>query len=143
MRVVEASVDIAASPERVWEVLTDLDSFAAWNPFMTKASGHLVVGSPLSITIEPPGGRSMSFRPKVLEVEPNRRLRWLGRPILPGLFDGEHSFVVEPQGANRSRFTQSERFSGIFTWFSNRLFQRTEAGFRAMNAALKERCEAS
>ena len=143
MRTVESTIDIAASPERVWDTVSDLKAFAGWNPFMTQAAGDLVVGARLSITIEPPGGKPMSFKPKVLEVEPNLRLRWIGRFLLPGLFDGEHLLQVEPLGDGRSRFTQSERFSGVLTWFSGKLFERTEAGFEAMNAALRQRCEAS
>ena len=37
----------------------------------------------------------MTFKPTVLAVHPERELRWLGRFILPGLFDGEHSFRIE------------------------------------------------
>jgi len=51
MKTVDASIEIEASPERVWQVISDLESFARWNPFMTKAAGHLVVGDQLSITI--------------------------------------------------------------------------------------------
>ena len=143
MRTVEASIDIAAPPERVWAVISDLNSFSGWNPFMTQASGELVVGAQLSITIEPPGGKPMNFKPKILEVEPNRRLRWIGRFLIRGLFDGEHVLQVEPLNSGHTRFTQCERFSGVLTRVSGTLFSRTEAGFTAMNSALKQRCEAS
>lgn len=143
MKTLDTSIEIAAPPDRVWQVISDLESFSSWNPFMTRAMGRLVVGDTLSITIEPPGGRAMSFKPKVLEVDPNHRLRWIGRFLVPGLFDGEHLFQVEPLEGGRSRFTQSERFTGVLTWFSGKLLKRTRAGFEAMNAALKERSETS
>jgi hypothetical protein len=109
MRIVEASIDIAAPAERVWSVISDLDSFSEWNPFMTQAGGRLGEGEHLSITMEPPGGRPMDFKPKVLEVERPHRIRWLGRFLLPGLFDGEHTLRIEVLGQASSRFTQSER----------------------------------
>jgi hypothetical protein len=140
---VEAKVDIAAPPERLWSVVSDLDSFSAWNPFMTKASGQLREGSRLEITIEPPGGKPMNFRPKVLRVQPQEEIRWLGGFLVPGLFDGEHSLAIVPNAAGGSTFTQRERFSGIVTWFSGKLFERTHSGFEAMNLALKQRCEAA
>jgi len=37
----------------------------------------------------------MTFRPTILKAEPERELRWLGRLLLPGLFDGEHVFEIE------------------------------------------------
>ena len=54
----------------------------------------------------------MTFRPTVLKVEPNREFRWLGHLLVPGLFDGEHSFTIEPLGESRVRFTQREIFTG-------------------------------
>ena len=143
MKEVNASVDIAASPERVWSVVSDFDAFPAWNPFMTRASGQLREGSRLDITIEPPGGKPMNFKPKVLRVDPEHEIRWLGRLLVPGLFDGEHSLTVAPSPTGGSTFTQRERFTGVLTWFSGKLFERTHSGFEAMNLALKQRCEAA
>ena len=141
MRELQASIEIDAPAERVWDVLSDLSRYGEWNPFITKAKGELIEGAKLAIGIEPPGGRQMEFKPTVLEVEPNRSVRWLGRFILPGIFDGEHTLAVEPVGESTARFTQRERFSGILTAFSGKLFNRTQTGFEAMNEALKRRCE--
>jgi hypothetical protein len=41
-----------------------------------------------------------ALRPSVLEVVPGRTLRWLGHLLLPGIFDGEHHFEIEPLGGN-------------------------------------------
>jgi uncharacterized membrane protein len=98
MKTVEASIEIDAPPDRVWQVISDLESFSSWNPFMTKAAGRLVVGDRLSITLQPPGGKPMDFKPKVLEVTPNQRIRWIGHLVVPGLFDGAHLLQ-----SNRSR----------------------------------------
>jgi hypothetical protein len=141
VKELQASIEIDAPAERVWGVLSDLGGYEEWNPFMTRAEGQFVEGSRLLITFQPPGGRQARFKPTVLEVEPGRSVRWLGRFILPGLFDGEHTLAVEPVGESAVRFTQSERFWGILTRFPGKLFDRTQAGFEAMNEALKRRCE--
>lgn len=83
----------------------------------------------------------MTFRPRVLELTPRRELRWLGHLGLPGLFDGEHRFVLEPLAQDRVRFVQEERFSGLLVRPLRRTLIRTEQGFALMNAALTAEAE--
>ena len=84
------------------------------------------------------------MHPTVTECEPGRVLAWLGRLGLPGVFDGAHRFALEPVGGGRTRFVQSERFSGVLVPFFRRsLRTHTRAGFEAMNQALAERVRAS
>jgi hypothetical protein len=96
--------DIAAAPERVWEVLSDLDAYSEWNPFILSAAGRLTEGARLEIRVQPQEGRATRFRPTVQAVAPNRELRWLGHLGVRGLFDGEHRFAIEPT-ATGSRLT--------------------------------------
>lgn len=142
---ISRSTHIAATPEEVWEVLADLPAYGEWNPFVREASGTLSVGEHLAVTIAPAGGRRMSFRPRVLVAERGRELRWLGRVLVPGLLDGEHSFVLEPadlhDGSRGTRLTQAERFSGLLVRLAGRALEVGD-DFDAMNAALKDRVEA-
>jgi hypothetical protein len=55
----------------------------------------------------------MTFRATVRLAESARELRWLGHLLLPGLVVGEHGLALEPLEGGRSRFIQSERFSGL------------------------------
>ena len=110
MKQLHTEIEIDAPAKRVWELLTDFASYPQWNPFIRQISGRLAPGERLQARLEPPGGRAMTFKPKVLTVEPNRELRWLGHLLLPGLFDGEHSFTIEPLEGNRVRFIQREAF---------------------------------
>ncbi|XRQ16225.1 SRPBCC domain-containing protein, partial [Actinomadura welshii] len=74
-------------------------------------------------------------------VEPERRLAWLGRLFIPGIFDGAHSFELEALTPGSTRFIQSERFSGVLVPLLRGLLRSTEAGFAAMNTALAARAE--
>jgi len=86
----------------------------------------------------------MTFRPEVLKAEPNRELRWLGHLLVPGLFDGEHIFTIEPLDANRVRFVQHEIFTGLLVPLLARgLNTETLRGFEEMNHALKMQAETS
>lgn len=140
--LLHTEIEIAATPERVWEVLTDFPAYPAWNPFIPRLDGSAAAGSRLDALLQPPGGRGMRFRPTVLAAEPSRELRWLGHLGVPGLFDGEHRFRIEPLGPDRVRFVQEERFSGLLAPLVLRFVEAgTRAGFDAMNAALKARAE--
>jgi hypothetical protein len=78
----------------------------------------------------------MSFTPTVTVVDEGRRLEWLGHLGVPGLFDGRHSFTLEPVDADSTRLTQAERFTGCLVPFTGRLLRRTAAGFEEMNQAI-------
>ena len=142
MKELRTEIEIEASAEHVWQLLTDLASFPQWNPFIRQATGEARVGARLEVFIQPSGARGMTFKPKVLKAEPNRELRWRGRLIMPGLFEGEHVFNIDALGANRVRFTQREVFTGVLVpLFARGLDTDTRRGFEEMNLALKERAE--
>jgi hypothetical protein len=84
----------------------------------------------------------MSLRPTVVTADPGKELRWLGHVGVPGLFDGEHGFRIEPLGSDRVRFVQEERFAGLLAPLVLPFVKRgTRQGFEAMNQALKARAE--
>ncbi|MDH3714894.1 MAG: SRPBCC domain-containing protein [Gammaproteobacteria bacterium] len=137
-------IDIDAPPKVVWDHLTDFDRYPQWNPFMRNISGDVSAGSQLSVTIQPPGKDAMQFSPRLLVVKENEELRWLGRVLLPKLFDGEHYFIIETKPDGSTHLIQGEFFTGILAlilWSS--LEQDTKKGFEAMNQAIKTRSEAS
>jgi hypothetical protein len=135
-------IEIEASASRVWQVLTDFSSYPEWNPFIRRISGQPKEGRRLKVYIEPPRSRGRVFRPKVLKAQPPRELRWLGRLLIPGLFDGDHLFSIERLGSGRVRFVQREIFSGLLVSFLIRgLDAKIRLGFEQMNQALKLRTE--
>lgn len=142
-RTISHTIEIDAGPSEVWKVLAETDRFGEWNPFIRRLDGALARGERIVAEITPPGGRAMKFRPTVLAAEPGRELRWLGHLGVPGVFDGEHAFRIEATGDGGSRFTQSESFSGLLVRPFAKALDKTEAGFRQMNEALRERVEAA
>src|ERR687897_1088476 len=142
MKQLHTQIESDAPAKGVWELLTDFASYPQWNPFIRSISGRPAPGERLQARLEPPGGRAMIFKPKVLKAEPNRELRWLGHLLVPGVFDGEHSFTIESLEENRVRFVQREGFKGLLVpLFARSLESNTKRGFEEMNRALKERAE--
>ena len=58
MKELRTAIEINASADTVWAILTDLSQFAAWNPFMPEAEGEVREGARLKVRIAPPGGKA-------------------------------------------------------------------------------------
>lgn len=139
-RQIDTQIRIAASPVDVWQVLTDFGRYPEWNPFIRAIEGQAEAGARLRVEIDAAGKRHV-FQPRVLQATQARCLRWLGRIGFPGLFDGEHGFFLEAEGAG-TLLRQTESFQGFLVPLLWRdVGPATQAGFEAMNAALKARAE--
>lgn len=135
------STDIAASPQRVWEVLADLHGYARWNPEITVVSGHAAPGQVLTLRRRSDSGTS-TVHPTVRAADLGRELRWTSHyHEIGGLADSEQRFTIEATGQGRVRFTQSETFRGIAVPFYHHALASSCSRFAAMNAALKDRAE--
>jgi len=141
VRTIETGTDIAAPRWRVWQVLTDVDRYPAWNPFVTLVDGALREGGKLRVRVEPPGRRAVTFEPTVMALAQERELRWRGQLRVPGLLDGGHVFRLEER-AGGCRFRQTVRFSGVLApLLGAGLLEATRRGCEAMGAALEARAE--
>jgi hypothetical protein len=142
MKSLHAAIEIDAPAERVWKVVSDFGQYSDWNPFIVRAAGAARVGERLDITIAAPGMKPVSFRPRVLDVEPGRLVRWKGEFKLPGLFDGRHALIVDALDGGRSRFTTHEDVTGLLLPFAGKVMTASQQGFELMAQAVKERAEA-
>jgi hypothetical protein len=141
MQTLDAAIEIEASADRVWEVLTDFASYPQWNPFIIRAEGIPVEGARLRISIRAPGYRPVTFKPRILRVVEGRELTWLGRTFLPGLFDGRHSLTVEALDESRARFRSHEEVGGILLPILGKVMRASQEGFEGLCAAVKARAE--
>jgi hypothetical protein len=136
-------ITIDGTPDQVWTVLTDLEAYDEWNPFIVSSSGTVQPGATLTNTMRDATGE-MTFTPTVLTATPGREFRWLGKLGPGGVFDGEHAFLLEPTGDGRTRLTQTETFAGVAVpFFRGQLRDNTLPQFHAMNEALARRVAGS
>ena len=142
-RTIRSAIEIRAPLDVVWRVLTDFESYPAWNPHVRRVLGRPRLGSRVTIHTRPPGGRTVVMRPLILAWNPRSELRWRATFISRRLFSGEHGFRLEEIAPNRIRFAQDETFSGVLVPLYARLrLAATRRGFEQMNEALRERAEA-
>jgi len=144
MPSVYTTIDIAASPERVWAVLTCLDGYGRWNPFLRSARGWLEPGAPLDVCIAV-GTRSATVGVRVLRVDPAVELRWRGprSSLLRRVLAGEHYFLLE-KSAIGCHLVHGETFTGAAARLViPPLLPQLRRAYSAMNDALKRTAETS
>ena len=109
---IQTEIKINAPAEKVWEILTDFESFPSWNPFVVRVQGDAKVDEALKLDVQLPKSRMLKLKADVLKVEPNKELRWAGGAPLNS-FRGEHYYIIESSGENKIRFIHGEHFSGF------------------------------
>jgi hypothetical protein len=142
MKQLHTEIQINASAQTVWNILTDFNKYPEWNPFIRSFQGDVSEGSQFTVVLQPPDSNPMTFKPTCLKLVKDKEFRWLGRLWMPGLFDGEHIFELIDNGNHRIRFVQREKFKGLLVpllW--KQLDTGTRKGFELMNQKLKERAE--
>ena len=141
-RSIRTEIIVNAPTEKVWQVLLDHESYNEWNPFIKSINGSTNEGEILEVTIQGKGNDPMIFKPMVLENDENKEFRWIGVFLMKGVVDGEHYFILEDVGSNKTRFIHGETFSGILSGvFMSMIGESTHIGFIEMNEALKKESE--
>lgn len=134
----EISVEIAASPARVWAVMRDIERWHEWTSTVTSIKpatpGPLAVGS--RAWVRQP--KLLPARWQVIALEEGCSFAWQTRS--PGVrIVATHTVEAAPAGA-RARL--SLNFSGAFGWLVARLTRNLNNRYLAIEAAgLKNRCE--
>jgi hypothetical protein len=140
VKQVRTEIEIDATPERVWHVLTDYAGWSEWNPLLYRAAGRLGVGERVEIAFQGSGSKEINAQCTVVNLEPQRAWSWTYSIISPLLFRGEHSFAVELIDSGRTRFAHHEVFKGLLVPLVLNEAE-TKRGFQAMDRALKAQVE--
>ena len=133
---VERTID--ASPQRVWDLLTDAEGYPGWNPAVVSLTGRIANGETIRLvsTVNP----RRTFSLAVSEVEPPTRMVWSdGMPL--GLFRGVRTFSLRPLGAERTEFSMRERYSGILASVITRAIPDLTESFAQFGDGLKRAAE--
>ncbi|MBE7218191.1 MAG: SRPBCC domain-containing protein [Caulobacteraceae bacterium] len=138
----EHRIGIAAPATRVWEVLADLEGWAAWNPLHPKAEGRLSIGAPLAVELHVPGDAPTTQRVSVIDWVPNEQIVWAAR-YGGGFMRSTRYMEIEALSEAGCVFSNGEIFAGLGARFAPKsLRARTRQGLVAMSEALKARAEA-
>ncbi len=141
-RAVDTHIEINASAEEIWRVLTDFQAYGEWNPFIVAITGPVEADKQISVTIKLPVGLKMDFKLLLQQLNPSREMIWIGTTLARNILDGRHYFVIESISDNKVKFSQGESYRGVLLYFCWPFIQwSVSKSFADMNHALKRRAE--
>jgi len=141
MKTIRSEIIIAASAEEVWSVLAAFHLYPEWNPFIRKVRGRGAAGERLWFKAKLDGLPPIFFRATIRQLAPPVKLGWYAI-FLKGIFEASHYFEIEELGSGKSRFINTEEFSGMFSGAVLFLLEsRFRRRYQMMDEALKERVE--
>jgi hypothetical protein len=138
MKHYESSARIDASPEAVWQVLTDGAAYPTWDSGVERVEGTIADGETIKVFSEVDPGRA--FPVKVGDVEPARLMRWRGGMPL-GLFRGVRTFTLTPTETGGTAFTMREEYTGPLVGLIWKSMPNLQPSFTRFAGGLKERAE--
>ena len=113
MKEIRTEIEIEASPEYVWGMLTDFNEYPKWNLLIHSTGRDIKLGAQVEAPIGFYDVSTMPVPMKVIEVLPNRMLRLRRQFLFSGLFDREYIFTIEAISSNRVRLIQQKISSGL------------------------------
>jgi hypothetical protein len=131
---------IRAQPATVYGIISDIASYADWNPWNVRGEGTAEEGKTIAITAKL-GKRQLTVHHRILVAKPNETFIWCDLGWFTRLAYGERARYLEPHrdGVN---YRVELTISGPLAWFVRWQMQRDlETGLRAEMEALKRRAE--
>ena len=110
MKFYESTATIKATPDTIWQILTDAPAYPTWNPAVERVEGSIAPGETIKVQVKANPGRT--FPVKVTEFQPSSHMVWSGGMPL-GLFRGVRTYRLTPAGEGTTRFDMREEYTGL------------------------------
>jgi hypothetical protein len=140
--VIDETLDVAAPPAIVWQVVTDLPRYGEWNPFVVACRSTLVVGEPIDMSVRLVPGITQPQREVILAHEPGARLCYGLDGGMTGAIVSRRCHELTAVDDRRTRYRSRFELSGWMMPVVRALLGgRLQHGFGAMTAAVRARAE--
>jgi hypothetical protein len=137
----EHRIGVRAPASEIWRVLADLDGWSNWNPMYPEASGHLRIGTKLSLTETVPGQPPDQIAPEVVDWVPDSQILWRGKTFA-GLVRRLRYLEIEKLTEDGCIFANGEVYEGLGVRLMSKSLKRAlRQGFTDLGEALKATVE--
>lgn len=139
---IDEKLEVRAPASLVWEVITDLDRYGEWNPFVVACRSSLRVGEPIDMKVHIFERFAQPQRETILEHVPGERLCYGLAPLPLGALASRRCHEVVACGPDASVYRSHFLLSGWLAPVTRALLgARLDRGFRSMTRALASRAE--
>ncbi|MEO8069685.1 MAG: SRPBCC domain-containing protein [Flavobacteriales bacterium] len=131
-RETSVSTTITADANIIWALLTNAADYPRWNTTVTSIQGSIALGE--KIILKSTLDAKRSFKLKVKEFEPAKRLMW-------GDGKGQRVYTLINSGNGTVTFTMTERIGGFMFPMYAKYIPSFDESFDAFAADLKKEAE--
>ncbi|WP_405495198.1 SRPBCC domain-containing protein [Nocardia sp. NBC_00511] len=140
--VIDNSVEIEAPAELVWQVLTDVDNYGDWNPFVIECKTTLEPGSPIDMRVRLIGPSPRKQREFIATNTPGKEFSYNMKPAPLGLLSSKRTHTLTPLGDGRTRYDSHFELNGpVSPLVATLMGSALHKGFGGMTAGVKLRAE--
>lgn len=134
-------IEIDASPEIVWSVLTDTVKYGNWAAFLVGIKGEITDGAKITVSFQlDPAKEKLTILDHTITVVEGQEFSWAEKG--PGGIRDNHHFRLEAADTGKTRFIQSDEIMGGITFLmGSRLAKMYLDGYQAFNRGLKVEAE--
>ena len=130
-----AEIQIPASPQKVWEVLSDFPRTREWNPVLVPIEGTLAEGNSIQYEFyQEAGGPATAMEAQVMRVEESKLIAQKGG--MPGLLTFRHQYQLV-ETAQGTQVIIHETYRGIMVPFWDP--RPVEMAYQRLLTSLKQR----
>ncbi len=103
------TINISATPEKIWSLLTDASTLPTWNTTVNSLEGTIAEGETVKLVAAVAPERT--FKINVRNVEANRQMKWKDGAM--PMFRGVRTYTLTPKGDGTTDFTMTEKMKGL------------------------------
>jgi hypothetical protein len=133
---IEHRLGVPAPAPVVWQIVSDLERWSAWNPLYVKAEGVLRIGAQLRLTQALAGQGNEIITPTIVDWVPDNQILWR---LSGGLLQRLRYIEIDKLSDEGCIFSNGEDWSGFMAGFVSREVRAAlRAGYEAFGEAVRD-----
>jgi hypothetical protein len=137
----QEQIEISASPETVFGVITDLGAYKEWNPWIVSAEGFLAEGKLIDVKAKM-GDKDIQVQHRILTIKPFTEFCWCDVGWFTKFAYGQRVRFIEPLKDGSVKYRVELTVTGPAQWIVKLFYGRyMEKGLKLETRALKKQAE--